>query len=119
MTSQGQLFANLPSALEDERFDDLLRRGSTRIERILSHGQSSPPDFWYDQGEGEWVLLVRGAARLELRDPDEVMELRPGDWIDISPHRRHRVAWTDPDQITLWLAVFYDAAAETPRQPVP
>jgi cupin 2 domain-containing protein len=30
-----------------------------------------------------------------------------GDWVDIAPHRRHRVDWTDPEVATIWLAVFY------------
>ncbi len=102
------LFADLPPAPEAaERFTDLLRRPGVRIERIVSTGQCSPPDFWYDQAEGEWVLVLRGAARLRFADEEADRWLGPGDWVEIAPHRRHRVEWTAPDEVTVWLAVFF------------
>ncbi|HMV54789.1 MAG TPA: cupin [Rhodocyclaceae bacterium] len=104
----GNLFAGLPPGqARDEEFDALLSRPGLRIERIVSTGQCSPPGFWYDQAEGEWVLLLAGAARLRFADEDADRELRPGDWLDIAPHRRHRVAWTAPGEATVWLAVHY------------
>ena len=101
------LLALLPNAEATERVDTLLTRPGLRIERIVSRGQASPPGFWYDQGEGEWVVLLAGAARLRFADETEAHLLRSGDWIDIAPHRRHRVDWTDPATPTVWLAVFY------------
>lgn len=109
-TQQGQIFADLPDATGEEQFQDLLQKPGVRIERIVSRGQASAEDDWYDQDEGEWVMVLRGQARLELQGPDEIIELGPGDWIDLAPHRRHRVAWTAPDRDTIWLAVFYTAA---------
>ncbi len=102
------LFADLPrSTASDEQISELLSRRGLRIERIVSTGQCSPPGFWYDQPDGEWVLLIRGAARLRFADETEAHPLRPGDFADIAPHRRHRVDWTDPDQPTIWLAIHY------------
>lgn len=102
------LFANLPvSALQDEQFSELLKRPSLRIERIVSTGQASPPGFWYDQPEGEWVLLLQGAAGIRFADAPETRALAPGDFLEIAPHRRHRVEWTHPDQATVWLAIHY------------
>jgi len=101
------LLSPLPDADAAECIDTLLTRRDLRIERIVSRGQASPPGFWYDQGEGEWVVLLAGAARLRFADETEACLLRPGDWIDIAPHRRHRVDWTDPEVPTVWLAVFY------------
>ncbi len=101
------LFDPLPDAIAAEAVDILLRRPGVRIERIVSLGQASPPDFWYDQDEGEWVLLLSGAARLRFADEPETRQLAPGDVIDVSPHRRHRIEWTDPSTPTIWLAVFY------------
>ena len=75
----------------------------------MSWGQASPPGFWYDQPDAEWVAVLAGRARLALRAPDEVVELGPGDWIDIGAHRPHRVEWTAPDVATVWLAVFRPA----------
>jgi cupin 2 domain-containing protein len=104
------LFAGLPSAaLADEQFVTILQRPGLRIERIVSTGQASPPDFWYDQNEGEWVVLLQGEAKLRFADEADARHLRAGDFIDIAPHRRHRVDWTAPDQATVWLAVFYAA----------
>ncbi len=85
----------------------LLRERHTRIERIVSRGHSSPPDFWYDQSENEWVIVLSGGARLQFEDDTVQMDLGPGDYVIIPAHRRHRVAWTDPDHDTVWLAVFY------------
>ena len=101
------LFSLLPSADAEEAVDTLLSRPGLRIERIVSQGQASPPGFWYDQAEGEWVLLLTGAARLRFADETEARLLEPGDWLEIAPHRRHRVEWTDPTAATVWLAVFY------------
>ena len=102
------LFAELPSTTAvDEQFLDILRRPGLRIERIVSTGQGSPPDFWYDQPQGEWVLLVQGEAKLRFADEAEARHLRAGDYLDIHPHCRHRVEWTPADQTTIWLAVHY------------
>ena len=100
------LYRNLPEDLADESFDALVDSDNVLIERIVSQGHSGPDDGWYDQHRAEWVLLLRGAARLTFEDGREV-SLRPGDWLDIPAHCRHRVAWTDPDRPTIWLAVHY------------
>ena len=101
------LLSILPDAGSAESFDVLLSRPGLRIERIVSRGQASPAGFWYDQAESEWVLVIAGAARLRFEDEADARLLGPGDWLDIAPHRRHRVDWTDPAAPTIWLAVFY------------
>lgn len=97
----------LPDAHAAERIDELLSRPGLRVMRIVSLGQESPPGFWYDQDEGEWVILLAGGARLRFADEAEPRLLRPGDCLDIAPHRRHRVDWTDPTSATVWLTLFY------------
>lgn len=99
------LLADLPDDLPSELIETLAQSESVRIERIVSLGHVSPADFWYDQEENEWVALLSGGARLQFED--EEIELRPGDWIVIPAHRKHRVAWTKPGEHTVWLAVFY------------
>ncbi len=101
------LFDPLSDASTAEAVDVLLSRPGVRIERIVSLGQASPPGFWYDQDEHEWVLLLAGAACLRFKDEPEARKLAPGNCVDIEPHRRHRVDWTDPEAPTIWLAVFY------------
>ena len=101
------LLRDLPPASVAEIIQTLVETSAIRIERIVSHGQASPESFWYDQDESEWVLLLAGAARLRLADEPDPRSLRPGDYLYIAAHRRHRVEWTDPHQPTIWLAVFH------------
>ena len=103
MTSN--LLAALPSNLPDELFTTLLEADNLRIERIVSHGHASPEGFWYDQDRHEWVVLLQGAARLSIEG--DIKELKPGDFINIPFHQKHRVEWTTQDEPTVWLAVFY------------
>jgi cupin 2 domain-containing protein len=106
MIVSSNLFADLPAHLKAELITALLEAGSLRIERIVSHGHASPEGFWYDQVQEEWVLVLRGAARLRFEDGASV-EMRPGDFLNIPSHKRHRVEWTTPDEPTIWLAVHY------------
>ena len=107
----------LPAPLSQEWFQTLLTTDQVRIEHIVSHGHASPPDFWYDQTEGEWILLVQGAAR--LRVADEVIELRPGDCLNLPAGTRHRVEWTTADEPTIWLAVFYQGTVAKVAETLP
>lgn len=91
----------------DEVFEELLCGSRFRVERIISTGQITPAGTWYDQENDEWVLLVSGAARLRFENEDSEVALRPGDFVNIPAHCRHRVEWTDPQQTTIWLALHY------------
>ncbi len=99
------LLADLPRDLSEEIFTTLLQASGVRIERIVSHGHQSPDGFWYDQPTNEWVLVLQGAAKIEFEGG--MVELGPGNFIDIPAHRKHRVAWTTPDEPTIWLALHY------------
>ncbi len=103
----GNLFADLPAHSVHEAFTEIFARPGIRIERIVSFGQASPAGFWYDQAQGEWVVLLAGAAGLRFEDEPTPRTLMPGDHVSIPPHRRHRVEWTDPARPTVWLAVHY------------
>lgn len=105
------LFADLTNAARDEQFIELLSHPGVRIERIVSRGHASPPGFWYDQPHGEWVLLLQGEAALRFEDEPRPRTLKPGDFVDIAPHRRHRVEATHADMPTVWLAVHYETAS--------
>ncbi len=99
------LFADLPLNPPDEFFTILLDDANVRIERIVSHGHASPEGFWYDQNQHEWVVVLKGAARLTFED--QMVEMKPGDFVNIPAHKKHRVEWTTPDEPTIWLAVRY------------
>ena len=101
------LFTDLPTDLPEELVEVLTENKHVRIERIVSTGQASPDDFWYDQDEHEWVVVLKGEAKLLFEGDEKPMHMKPGDYVNIAAHRRHRVEWTTPDEPTVWLAVFY------------
>lgn len=103
----GNEFDAISENLPQEITQTLLEREGIRIERIVSTGQASPPGFWYDQPEHEWVMLLAGSAGLEIEEEGEVRTLKPGDYLLLSAHQRHRVAWTDMQTETIWLAIFF------------
>jgi cupin 2 domain-containing protein len=102
------LFAGIPSDLPEELTEVLTTSPGLRIERIVSRGHRSSDDCWYDQDEREWVLMISGSARLELEGQIDLVELSAGDYFEIPAHLKHRLHWTDPDQDTVWLAIFFD-----------
>ncbi|PIP08806.1 MAG: phosphoribosylaminoimidazole carboxylase, partial [Syntrophobacteraceae bacterium CG23_combo_of_CG06-09_8_20_14_all_50_8] len=58
----GNVFASIPASLPEELMEILAGSEAVKIERILSRGHRSSDDFWYDQEQNEWVLLLKGAA---------------------------------------------------------
>ena len=99
---------DLPDHLPKELVQILVRAADVRIERIISLGHASPADFWYDQPQHEWVIVLKGAARLQFQD--STVELKVGDFINIPAFKKHRVDWTTPDEPTVWLGVRYGEA---------
>ena len=103
----GNIFVDIPDHIPEELFHEILRTKNLKIERIVSKGHSSKENYWYDQERNEWVILLKGCARLLFKGVDKVIVLNPGDYINIPLHTKHRVEWTDPDTETVWLAVHY------------
>lgn len=83
---------------------ETLAEGSAKIERIISHGQTTPADEWYDQDEDEWVILVQGQATVLFEDKGEVY-LSAGSYLLIPAHVKHRVTYTSESPACIWLAV--------------
>lgn len=100
------LLANLPADLSQEFFKEIINTGHVRIEQIVSKGHESPKQGWYDQEENEWVVVIKGSGELTF-ESGEIIKMKAGDYINIEAHKKHRVARTDPDEETIWLAVFY------------
>jgi cupin 2 domain-containing protein len=96
--------------LGHEIVQQLASGGSFKLERIISLGQATPAGQWYDQDEDEWVVLLAGSAGLRLASQPGEIVLRPGDYLHIAAHERHRVEWTDPKEETIWLALYYRAS---------
>jgi cupin 2 domain-containing protein len=110
------LFEAVMERAADEDIVELLARPGLRIERIVSNGHASPPGFWYDQPHGEWVVVLQGEARLLLEGESKPRVLRRGDFLELAPHQRHRVEWTHPQLVTIWLAVHYTDTNRTCNQ---
>jgi cupin 2 domain-containing protein len=103
----GNLFEGIPAELAEELFTTIHQAHGLRIERIVSQGQASPPGFWYDQDENEWVVVLQGSAAVQFEGKPEPVKLCRGSFLNIPAHTLHRVVWTDPNQQTVWLAVHY------------
>lgn len=93
----------LPSAVEPpelgERSEEIARIDGTVIEHIVSGNLAAPVD--YDQAHDEWVVVLDGAAVLEVEG--ERVDLGSGDWVLLSAHVPHRLVETLPG--TSWLAL--------------
>ena len=97
---------NILKNLPDERLETLVKTDNIHIERIISKGHTSPKKGWYDQDQNEWVLVLKGAARLTFEDGREV-SMGPGDSLEIPAYVKHKVVWTDPEEETVWVSVHY------------
>lgn len=96
---------NVPAAPDGKEFFETLLRGGNglRLERIVSHGHTTPEGDWYDQEDDEWVLVLEGSARLLFADGRE-LRLERGDHALLPAHQKHRVIYTSSPCI--WLALF-------------
>jgi cupin 2 domain-containing protein len=107
MIKKANLFEQQPPRTDDECFETLLEDSGLRLERIISQAHATPAGEWYDQGWPEWVLLLQGSACLRIENEPEPVLLKPGDYLHLPSHLRHRVEWTDPEQATIWLALHW------------
>ena len=94
---RGRLTDSAP--LSGESFHRLADVGAARVEHIVSSDTPDPGE--QVQGWDEWVLVLRGAARLDLAGVE--IDLGAGDWILIPAGTRHRVLSTDAG--THWIVV--------------
>jgi cupin 2 domain-containing protein len=99
------LFENVPETCKTEFFETLFVNKGLKVERIISEGQATPSGQWYDQDWDEWVILLQGSAGILFKGDKADIVLKPGDYLSIPAHRKHRVEWTDPRNKTIWLAI--------------
>src|SRR5271166_4418376 len=107
MMNAENLLDGIPTDVPEELFTTILQANNLRIERIVSQCHASPPGFWYDQEENELVIVLEGRAAVQFEGDAEPVELRQGSYLNIPAHARHRLARTDPNQNTIWLAIHY------------
>ena len=103
----GNIFSTIPQGTDKETIEVILGSGNLRIERIISGRHSTPDGQWYDQEQDEWVILLLGSAAVMFEGSSEAITLRPGDYVSIPAHVKHRVEWTERGEETIWLAVHY------------
>ncbi len=104
MITTKNLLQDIPADLKNEVFEVIAASESVKVERIISKGQVSSE--WYDQDQHEWVLVLQGSGELLFADGTSV-RLGAGDYLNIPAHCKHKVSWTPPDEVTIWLAIFY------------
>ncbi len=103
MTKLRNLF-ELPKNLGTEEYSEILTQGDAQIMRIISTGQITQVDQWYDQDNDEWVVLLDGEAHL-LFEGQEVIVMQKGDYLLIKAHEKHRVVYTSTQPPCVWLAI--------------
>lgn len=118
MLVAGNLLGGLPrEPRAAELIETLCELPGLRIERIVSTGQATAEGEWYDQETDEWVMVVKGSARLRIAGEAEDRALGEGDFVLLPAHCRHRVVWTQADPPTIWLAIHF-AASGARAEPV-
>lgn len=99
------IYNDIPVNFDKEIFEDILKNDNIRIERIISNGPESNDGNWYNQKENEFVILLKGKAKIIFENFD--VELNEGSYINISANTKHKVEITDENEKCIWLAVFY------------
>jgi len=95
--------ADLPAALPAEQINTFATGTRFRLEHILSGSHASRTDFWYDQPDAEWAVLLAGRAELEFEEG--VVGMQAGDAVLIPAHLKHRIARSSG---AVWLALHFD-----------
>lgn len=86
-----------------EYVNGLLSLEGARVEIITSFSAPSKKDFWYDQSEHEFVMVISGKAVLNIEG--ETVKLKKGDYLTLPPNKKHRVEKTSLKCV--WLCIFY------------
>ncbi len=92
---------------EPEIFKSINLLANARIELVRSNHNKIPSRIYY-QEEEEFVMIVRGKAKLllEQNGKPETVEMNPGDYLTIPRYTKHTVMETEKD--TYWVTVFYN-----------
>ncbi|WP_236939856.1 cupin domain-containing protein [Francisella uliginis] len=90
-----------PKFCENEIFIDLLKQDNIHIEKIISYGQITDIESPYIQDHDEWVLILKGNAKLKLEAKEH--NLDEGEYLLIPKGTKHWVTYTANP--TIWLAI--------------
>jgi cupin 2 domain-containing protein len=107
MKNERENIFKLPEQLPPaELFETLLHNDQVSIKRIISTGQITPAEEWYDQEQNEWLIVLQGSAELSYGDNSRI-KLTTGDYLLIPAHQKHRVEYTSTEPPCIWLTVFF------------
>ena len=101
------IYSKISSPTQNEYFEKILTDKNFVLERIISTGQSTPENTWCQQDQDEWVILLKGKAKILFETEECSTLLKPGDYIHIPAYLKHRIQWTDPKTKTIWLALHF------------
>jgi len=103
------IFSKIPKDIPKELFEQIISSNDIKIERIISKGHQTEEGKWYDQNKNELVILLKGNAKLMIKEEnkDVIIKMKAGDYINIPKHVKHRVEKTSQKEETIWLAIFY------------
>jgi cupin 2 domain-containing protein len=103
----GNIFYKIPTIEDKEIFQTILKNKKIKIERIVSWGQVNDKGKWLKEARDEWVMVLKGAAKLRFQKDNRLIKLMAGDYILIPANTAHRVEWTTLREKTIWLAVYF------------
>jgi cupin 2 domain-containing protein len=89
-----------------EQLSELIKGRSFTAEKIVSNGFTSPGNKWMSGVNDEWVILLKGSAKLEFECGD-VLNLKAGDFLLIPANTKHRVIYTSKKPFCYWLAIHF------------
>ena len=102
----GNLFDNIPADLPEEAFTTILQAND--FGSSGSFRKAKPPRLdsgtirRRTSGSSSWRAAPPCSSRASPSRSNSA-----GLYLNIPAHVRHRVAWTDPNQKTVWLAIHY------------
>jgi cupin 2 domain-containing protein len=105
---KGNIFENAEAEKKNfEIFEALAESDHALVERIISSGQKTPDGQWLQQDRNEWVMLLKGNARISFADGYD-FELNCGDHLFIPRDKKHRVTYTSADPECIWIAFHFE-----------
>ncbi len=102
----GNFFNSINLKSNKEQFTELIKGRSFTAEKIVSNGFKSPDNKWMSEDNDEWVMLLKGRAKLEFEE-GVVINLKAGDYLLIPAHTKHRVIYTSKKPFCYWLAIYF------------
>ncbi|MED7818545.1 MULTISPECIES: cupin domain-containing protein [unclassified Francisella] len=101
--AKDNIYSVFPKFSDDEVFLDLLKYDNVHVEKIISYGQVTDLNKPYIQNYDEWVLVLKGKAKLRLDTREYILE--EGEHLLIPKDTKHWVTYTANP--TIWLAIHF------------